>query len=47
MHFCYNINSKNNIIEILLINYIDYLFDELKINDKTKKYIHFILYKET
>lgn len=46
MHFCYNINSKNNIIEILLINYIDYLFDELKINDKTKKYIHFILYKK-
>jgi len=46
MHFCYNINNKNNVVEILLINYIDYLFDEIKINDKIKKYIHFILYKK-
>ena len=34
LNFCYEINSEDITCEIMLINYIDYLIDEIKISDK-------------
>jgi len=46
LNFCYEINSEDITCEIMLINYIDYLIDEIKISDKIKKLIHYFLYKK-